>query len=105
MHSRGRCFSFRSLPIGWQGLKCKASILIERKGALGRLGLLWSLCGGMAQGEEVGREERGWAQGARWRGRGKGLGGASGGWWLLEGEVWWVETKRGRSSRSSFTLL
>ena len=29
----------------------------------------------MAQGEEVGREERGWAQGAKWRGmvRGKAL--------------------------------
>ena len=39
---------------------------------MGRLGLLWSLCGGMAQGEEVGREERGWAQGARWRGRVRG---------------------------------
>ena len=26
----------------------------------------------MAQGEEVGREERGWAQGDRWRGRVKG---------------------------------
>ena len=26
----------------------------------------------MAQGEEVGREERGWAQGARWRGRVRG---------------------------------
>ena len=32
----------------------------EKRGALGRLGLLWSLCGGMAKGEEVGREERGW---------------------------------------------
>ena len=58
-------FSFLLLPIGWQGLECKASILKERKGGVGRLGLLWSLCGGMAQGEEVGREERGWAQGGR----------------------------------------
>ena len=68
----GRCSSSPTLPIGCQELECKASILKERKGGVGRLGLLWSLCGGRAQGEEVGREERGWAQGGRWRGRVRG---------------------------------
>ena len=51
----------------------------------------------MAQGEEVGREERGWAQGDRWRGRVKGealcagrercLVGDGRGWKQEEGEV------------------
>ena len=63
MHSRRRRFSFRFLPIGWQGLECKASILKKRKRGIGRLGLLWSLCGGMAQGGGGGREEVGRSEG------------------------------------------
>ncbi|ERJ71647.1 hypothetical protein HMPREF1556_01218 [Porphyromonas sp. oral taxon 278 str. W7784] len=53
----------------------------------------------MAQGEEVGREERGWGQGARWRGLRRARR-----WVQVGRDVWWGMAGRGKQKEGEVAV-